>query len=253
MPPFARCWPRGRPLRIEPFSLRIEVGCDGLDCGDIPVLAKELRVDGPPVTLAEGTAHVVSGSATIELSLTIERAGTRVLEVSLRPPPEDSIAENEPAAAQIEVTRDRVRVLHVAGRPTYDVRALRMWLKGDTSVDLVAFYILRGPASQVQAIDEELALIPFPVQQLFTDQLPTFDAVVLQDFDSSPSVVPPYGLKRFLPDLARYVKEGGGLIMVGGPGASSAATTPAVTSRRCFPSSSTRTPSPRTLRGLLPS
>ena len=35
---------------------------------------------------------------------------------------------------------------------------------------------------------------------------------MLQDFDAQP-----YGLERHLPSLARYVKAGGGLIMVGGP------------------------------------
>ena len=41
---------------------------------------------------------------------------------------------DEPAGA-VDVARERVRVLHVAGRPTYDVRALRTWLKSNASVD----------------------------------------------------------------------------------------------------------------------
>jgi uncharacterized membrane protein len=102
-------------------------------------------------------------------------------------------------------------VLHVAGRPTYDVRALRMWIKSDASVDLVAFFILRTPESNVQAVSDDLALIPFPVDELFTEQLSSFDAVVLQDFNAGP-----YGLTKHLKGLARYVEHGGGLIMVGG-------------------------------------
>jgi uncharacterized membrane protein len=88
-----------------------------------------------------------------------------------------------------------------------------MWLKSDASVDLVAFFILRTHDSQVQASSDELALIPFPVDELFNEQLPTFDAVVLQDFNAAP-----YGLSKNLAQLARYVKAGGGLIMVGGQG-----------------------------------
>ena len=57
----------------------------------------------------------------------------------------------------------------------------------------------------------ELALIPFPVDELFTEHLPSFDAVVLQDFDAQP-----YGLEKYLAELRRYVRGGGGLIMVGG-------------------------------------
>ena len=111
------------------------------------------------------------------------------------------------------VARERVRVLHVAGRPTNDVRALREWLKSDASVDVVAFFILRTPTDDTRTLSQdELALIPFPVDELFSEHLPSFDAVVLQDFDAQP-----YGLEKHLPALARYVRDGGGLIMVGGP------------------------------------
>lgn len=204
----------GAAVAHQPFSLRIEIGCDGgLSCGDIPVVARELRDKAQPLTLAEGVAHVVGGKATVELSMTIERAGSRILEIAIQPPAGDAVPDNDRRFFTLDVARERVRVLHVAGRPTYDVRALRMWLKSDASVDVVAFFILRTPESQVAAVPSELALIPFPVDELFTDQLPTFDAVVLQDFNAAP-----YGLTKHLPKLARYVDDGGGLIMVGGPG-----------------------------------
>ncbi|HEY4106645.1 MAG TPA: glutamine amidotransferase, partial [Polyangiaceae bacterium] len=62
--------------------------------------------------------------------------------------------------------------------------------------------------------DSELALIPFPVDELFTEHLPSFDAVILQDIDAVT-----YKLARHLPALENYVRSGGGLIMVGGPSA----------------------------------
>jgi uncharacterized membrane protein len=205
----------GAAVAHQPFSLRIEIACDGgLSCSDVPVVARELREQGEASVLASGTAHVVSGRATVELAMTIERAGARILEIEISPPEGDTIPENNRRYISLDVTRDRVRVLHVAGRPTYDVRALRMWLKSDASVDVVAFFILRTPTDDVQAGQDELALIPFPVDELFSEHLQSFDAVVLQDFDASP-----YGLTKHLPSLARYVDKGGGLIMVGGPDA----------------------------------
>ena len=204
----------GAAVAHQPFSLRIEIGCDGgLSCGDVPVVARELREKGEPTELASGTAHVVAGR-TVELPMTIERAGARILEISIQAPEGDVIPENDRRYITLDVIRDRVRVLHVAGRPTYDVRALRMWLKSDASVDVVAFFILRTPADHVEAASDELALIPFPVDELFNEHLPSFDAVVLQDFNAEP-----YGLTKHLPSLARYVEKGGGLIMVGGPDA----------------------------------
>lgn len=202
----------GAAVAHQPFSLRIEVGCEKLTCGDIPVVARELREEGAPTQLASGTAHIENGQATIELEITIERAGARILEVAITPPAGDTIPENDRRFVTLNVTRDRIRLLHVAGHPTYDVRALRMWLKSDASVDVVAFFILRTKEDDVHARSEDLALIPFPVDELFEEHLPSFDAVVLQDFNAEP-----YQLTHHLPSLARYVKKGGGLIMVGGP------------------------------------
>jgi uncharacterized membrane protein len=80
-------------------------------------------------------------------------------------------------------------------------------------VDVIAFFILRTATDRTNTVSQdELALIPFPVDELFSEHLSSFDAVVLQDFDAQP-----YGLERHLPALTRYVKAGGGLIMVGGP------------------------------------
>lgn len=205
----------GAAVAHQPLSLRIDIGCSGgLSCDAIPVTARELREEGPPTPLASGTAHVVDGEGTVELAMTLDRAGSRILEVQITPPPGDTLPDNDTRYVTVDVARDRIRVLHVAGRPTYDVRALRMWLKSDASVDVVAFFILRTPSDDVHASTDDLALIPFPVDELFSAHLPSFDAVVLQDFDAAP-----YGLTKHLPALAEYVDKGGGLIMVGGPNA----------------------------------
>ncbi|WP_437827373.1 glutamine amidotransferase [Sorangium sp. So ce1153] len=206
----------GAAVAHQPLSLRIDIGCSGgLACDAVPVVARELREQGAPTTLATGTAHVDEGGVgTVELGVTLDRAGTRILEVAIQSPQGDELPENDVRYITLDVARDRIRVLHVAGRPTYDVRALRMWLKADASVDVVAFFILRTPGDEVNAASDELALIPFPVDELFSVHLSSFDAVVLQDFDAAP-----YGLTKHLPALAQYVDKGGGLIMVGGPNA----------------------------------
>jgi uncharacterized membrane protein len=198
-----------------PLPLRIEVGCAGaLACDELTVTARELRDDGPPALLATGLAHLKAGKGTLDLTVTLERAGARILEIAVASPPGDTIPENDRRLIAFNVAREHVRVLHVAGEPTNDVRALRDWLKSDASVDVVAFFILRTQGDVPQAAPEDLALIPFPVDELFSVQLPSFDAVVLQDFDARP-----YGLEKHLPALARYVRNGGGLIMVGGENA----------------------------------
>ncbi len=202
----------GAAVAHVPLPLRVEVGCSGgLSCDELTVTARELREDGPPALLASGLSHLKDGKGTVDLSVTLDRAGARILEIAITPPSGDTIPENDRRLLTFNVARERVRVLHVAGRPTNDVRALRQWLKSDASVDVVAFFILRTQLDNPNARQEDLSLIPFPVDELFTEHLPSFDAVVLQDFDAQP-----YGLEKHLPQLARYVRSGGGLIMVGG-------------------------------------
>jgi uncharacterized membrane protein len=206
----------GATVAHQALALTIEIACSGgLSCGDVPVTARELRHGVEPAVLATGVAKMTGDSATVELSMTLDRAGARLVEVSIDPPAGDTIPENNTRILTFSVTRDRLRLLHVAGRPTYDVRALRLWLKSDESIDLVAFFILRTDQDNTETTDDsELALIPFPVDELFTEHLPSFDAVILQDIDAVT-----YKLARHLPALANYVRGGGGLIMVGGPSA----------------------------------
>lgn len=206
----------GATVAHQPLALTIEIACSGgLNCSEMRVTARELRHGVEPFELAAGTAKFSGETATVELSITLERAGPRLVEVSIEPPEGDTIPENDRRILTFSVTRDRLRLLHVAGRPTYDVRALRMWLKSDESIDLVAFFILRTDEDNTETSeDSELALIPFPVDELFTEHLPSFDAVILQDIDAVT-----YKLARHLPALANYVRGGGGLIMVGGPSA----------------------------------
>jgi len=203
----------GAAVAHQPLTLKVELGCSGgLSCGELPVEVLEHREGGPPLTLAQGKATLAGGKATLDLPIVLDRAGPRIVEVGIRRVKGDVIPENDRRFVTFDVARDRIRVLHVAGRPTYDTRALRMWLKSDAAVDVVAFFILRTLSDDVHVADnDDLALIPFPVDELFSQHLPSFDAVVLQDFDARP-----YDLFKYLPVLATYVEKGGGLIMVGG-------------------------------------
>lgn len=205
----------GAAVAHQKIALQLSVGCSGgLSCDELPITVEELLHGEAPTLLAQGSAKLHGGVATLELPFTLERAGRRLVRVKLGVPAGDQVPENDVRLLSFDVTRERVRLLHVAGRPTYDVRALRMWLKADESIDLIAFFILRTSSDAMQADESELALIPFPVDELFTEHLPSFDAVILQDIDAVE-----YKLERHLPALARYVRAGGGLIMVGGPSA----------------------------------
>jgi uncharacterized membrane protein len=125
---------------------------------------------------------------------------------------DEAVEENNAAWFVLRIIRDKIRVLQVAGEPTWDVRALRGMLKQDPNVDLISFFILRTQDDISQAHNSELSLIPFPTSNLFRNELPSFDLVVLQNFNYRP-----YGIGQYLDDIRAYVEGGGGLMMLGGP------------------------------------
>lgn len=203
----------GSAVAHQPFRMEIEVGCEPrATCDEVEVRVEELLEQQPAKLLSTGNAKFDQGRAVLSLEVTLEQAGNRALSVSLVNAAADAVEQNDRRIVPVFVRRDRLRMLHVAGRPTYDVRALRTFLKSDESIDLVSFFILRTESDQVQAEQDELALIPFPVDELFSEHLSSFDAIILQDIDA-----PRYRLDRYFNALRDYVVRGGGLILVGGP------------------------------------
>ncbi|MFW6067620.1 MAG: glutamine amidotransferase [Myxococcota bacterium] len=151
------------------------------------------------------------GRGAVDLRFTPERLGRAVYQVSIPVDPEDAVPENNERAFLVRVKRDRLRVLLVAGRPSWDVRFLRAFLKRDPSIDLVSFFILRTGADLTMASPDELALIPFPTDELFREHLGSFDVVFFQNFDYGP-----YGMAPYLPQIRDYVHRGGSFAMIGG-------------------------------------
>lgn len=123
----------------------------------------------------------------------------------------EAVTTNNARSFVLKVIRDRVRVLHVAGKPSWDERFLRQLLKRDPNVDLISFFILRTPSDLQVGTNDELSLIPFPTDEIFRKQLKTFDLVIFQDFNFRP-----YQMAHYLPGIAQYVRDGGAFLMLGG-------------------------------------
>ena len=208
----------GEAVAHQALSLKVEIACSGgLQCGKIPVTIHALERGKSPREIGHLEADLTGKeSQDVNFDVVFEHAGSQILEVALAAQPGDRVPENDARLLPFLVSRDRVRVLHLAGCPGYDVRELRRWLKGNAAVDLVSFFILRTDEDNPNTEDNagELSLIPFPVDELFSQHLPSFDAVILQDIDAAR-----YHLDVHLERLARYVEDGGGLILVGGPSA----------------------------------
>lgn len=139
-----------------------------------------------------------------------DRTGQFVYEIRVEPLRDEATLLNNRRAFVVKVLRDKVRILHVAGRPDWDVRALRTLLRRDPNVELLSYYILRD-AADIERDDASapMSLIAFPVDELFRKELDSFDLLILHNYDATL-----HG--DYLGNIARYVTEGGSLVIIGG-------------------------------------
>ena len=147
----------------------------------------EVTLSSDGRALRRKSVDVASGDqeVRVEFEFTPSKVGKYVYEISTPVAADEAVAENNTRSFVLRVIRDKIRVLQVVGQPSWDVRALRGMLKQNPNVDLISFFILRTQDDILHASNDELALIPFPAQELFEEQLPSFDDR-LQNFDYLP-------------------------------------------------------------------
>ncbi len=146
------------------------------------------------------------------LDIPIPRAGPTVLDLNAEPLPGEVSLANNRAVVSINGVRDRLRVLLVSGEPHPGERTWRRLLKSDPSVDLIHFTILRPPEKDDMTPLKELALIAFPVRELFMLKINEFDLIILDRFQNRGTLPPLY-----IRNIADFVRQGGALLMSVGP------------------------------------
>jgi uncharacterized membrane protein len=206
-------------LKVDDFAfvrnavvVEVELRVRGLPGRDVPVvLEREGQV------LGTKSVHVNSDDETTPVSFTFtpDQTGRFVYTLSTPVFPGEAVTENNTRSFVLKVIRDRVRVLLVVGRPSWDERFLRGLLRQDANVDLVSFYILRTSSDDTQTRnpERELSLIPFPMEEIFDAKLSTFDVVIFQNFGHSD---PQLSIAQYERKLEQYVANGGALVAIGG-------------------------------------
>lgn len=180
----------------------------GLPARRVPVT---LSTDGQPLRQKLVDLPAGEKEVTVTFEVTPPRVGRYVYEISVPVADGEAVTTNNTRSFVVRVIRDKIRVLQVAGQPGWDVRALRQMLKSNPNVDLISFFILRTQDDISLVPNDEMSLIPFPTRELFEHQLPSFDLIILQDFEYLP-----YGIGDYLENIRSYVEGGGGLAMLGG-------------------------------------
>ena len=166
-----------------------------------------LRIDG-----TEAQRLNARVGETTRLTLKLPHAGENVIEIEAAAGPDELTLLNNRAVLVTNGVRDRLRVLLVSGEPHPGERTWRNLLKADPSVDLVHFTILRPPEKQDGTPIEELSLIAFPTRELFEEKIDEFDLIILDRYQRM-GVLP----AEYYENIARYVENGGALLVASGP------------------------------------
>jgi uncharacterized membrane protein len=174
-------------------------------------VAVTLERDGRPIATRGVILRGDRSEEKISFDWLPDHPGNFVFRISTPVLTGEALAGNNQQSFTLKVIRDRVRILHLAGRPSWDERFLRSMLRRDPNVDLVSFFILRTETDEQPWNHDDLSLIPFPTFEIFEQQLRSFDLVIFQNFNYAP-----YGVEPFLPNVRDYVEEGGAIAMVGG-------------------------------------
>ncbi|RME25996.1 MAG: hypothetical protein D6798_07610 [Deltaproteobacteria bacterium] len=176
-----------------------------------------------PVTLTREGSFVskrdvhldADGRGEVVFEVNPREVGRFAYEVFVPVADSDAVPGNNRFPVVVRVVRDRIRVLQVSGSPSYDTKFLRLFLKEDQSVDLVSFFILRTTEDMGAGWrSDELSLIAFPYERLFSEDIDSFDLVIFQNFDYKPYF--DFYADVLLQNIADYVRKGGALVMTGG-------------------------------------
>ena len=189
-------------------SVEVELQVIGMDEMTFPV---SLFRDGELLQTRQVTVRDDQTRYVLEFEFVPKTIGKEIYAVTTPEFKQEALYENNRSYFLLRVIRDKVRVLQVVGRPSWDERFLRRLLKRNPNVDLISFFILRTNQSVNNVPRDELSLIPFPTEKLFESELGSFDLVIFQNFDYRP-----YDMRKYLPEIAKFIKEGGGFAMIGG-------------------------------------
>ncbi len=199
---------RASRFAIVGENAAITVLVEDIGEGSADTAMLSMRIDGE-----DQAPFAVPVGEEMTFDVPVEHGGENVIELEVEAGEAEQTLQNNRAVVVVNGVRDRLRVLLVSGQPHAGERVWRDLLKADPSVDLVHFTILRSPDKGEFAPINELSLIVFPQRELFVEKLSEFDLVVLDRYVNDERVVP----LLYLENIARYVEEGGALLLSSGP------------------------------------
>lgn len=193
-------------------SVRVTFRVDDLGPGEILLSDTQtarvtLRIDGEEIL-----SEPVPVGAEAGFGVPLDRPGKMIIELEAETRRGELTTRNNIAVLPITAVRDRLRVLLISGEPHPGERVWRNLLKSDAAVDLVHFTILRPIEKGDNTSVDELALIPFPQDELFIDKLEEFDLLIFDRY-AYRGVLSAFHFDN----IARFVDNGGAVLIASGP------------------------------------
>lgn len=154
----------------------------------------------------------------IVVSLTRKKQGNFPVEVSIEQFPGELLTSNNTVKFNIDILKDKIRVISISGRPRWEYRFLRTLLKQDPKIELVSFVILREPEQLGHFSNDELSLIRFPYREILFEKLNDFDLLIFDNFDYYRffQFFPGNFTPTYLNEIEKFVRKGGGFLILGG-------------------------------------
>ena len=215
-PPNVRVESLSAPATVpkgDPLELRVEVSGAGVPPSPLRLELSARRMGGPAgsseeTVVASRELTVGGESAPLEARFKVQAdaAGEFLYRARLAALPGEAVTLDNTRAATVVVLDERLRVLVVAGRPSYDYRYVTRLLERDRTID-VSCWLQNADERAVRDGDVVITSLPRKPEELFE-----YDAILLLDpdpreLDSGWAIT----LKRFVDEF------GGGLLLQAGP------------------------------------
>ena len=215
----ASVYVRPQVWQDEPFEIDAMVVTQGLDEGQLRVELIEQKVNDSDQTLGSGTVVQTtqldlsqgkgSGRLQVPFSHTVKEAGRYVYSVRVEGVEQESDdGDNElPSPGVVKVlSRERVRVLLVAGAPSWEYRLVQKLLQRDKTIT-VSCWLQTLDEERAQEGTRQITRLPITKDELFY-----YDVVLL--FDPNPQEFD----KEWIDLLQNFVGDhSGGLLFMAGP------------------------------------
>jgi hypothetical protein len=196
-------------FKNDPFSVTVEVRAEGLDAAGVRVDLLERFGDAEPSPVDSKTAapRADGGYDKVVFERKVSRPGAVSYIARIETLPDESVVTDnqKDLIPAMQVLDDQMRVLVVAGGPSYDYRYLVRMLERDSSVN-VSTWLQSADVAAVRDGDTIITELPTRQEELFR-----YDAIVLIDVD--PDELPPTWA-AFLVDFVS--RHGGGLLLASG-------------------------------------